>query len=261
MNYEFIEEKPSFSAGKTPVLFVHGMWHGAWCWAEHFLPYFAQKGFHACALSLRGHGKSDGWEDLQKTSLADYVADVEKAVGRFDRQPVIVGHSMGGHVVQKFLESHEAPAGVLMASVPPHGVIPTTMRITLKHPIAVMMTLRLSMFPVVATPELAREAFFSDNIPEAKLKRYFSRIQDDSFRVFIDMLGLNLPRPKRVKAPMLVLGAGNDTIFSRAQVEATARAYGTEAEFFPDMAHDMMLENGWRAVADRIIKWMRGMGL
>jgi hypothetical protein len=37
---------------------------------------------------------------------------------------------------------------------------------------------------------------------------------------------------------------------------ATARAYGTTAVIFPDMAHDMMLESGWHAVADHMITWL-----
>ncbi len=55
---------------------------------------------------------------------------------------------------------------------------------------------------------------------------------------------------------MLVLGAANDMIFSRSEVLATARAYNTAAVIFPDMAHDMMLDTNWKAVADRILDWM-----
>ncbi len=30
---------------------------------------------------------------------------------------------------------------------------------------------------------------------------------------------------------------------------------------FPDMGHDMMLEDGWQAVADRILSWLHEKGL
>ena len=46
-----------------------------------------------------------------------------------------------------------------------------------------------------------------------------------------------------------------------AEVEDTARAYHTPAEVFPDMGHDMMLEPGWQAVAERIDGWLSGQGL
>ena len=50
------------------------------------------------------------------------------------------------------------------------------------------------------------------------------------------MMGLNLPSPKKVNVPLLVLGAESDFMFSRGEIEATARAYKTQAEFFPNMA-------------------------
>ncbi len=258
MKLEVIEKKPSKKLHSTPILFVHGMWHGAWCWAEHFLPYFADHGYRVYALSLRGHGKSEGREKLRWTTVSGYVADVAQVVKELEKPPVLVGHSMGGMIVQKYIETHKCPAAVLMASVPPRGVISTTMRILSRHPLAFLKcNLTFSMLPVVATPQLAQEAFFSADMPEKTVKRYFSKLQDDSFRIYLDMLGLNLPKPKKVKTPVLVLGAADDTIFSVAQIEATARAYGAEMEIFPNMAHDMMLEAGWQAVADRILKWLK----
>jgi hypothetical protein len=68
------------------------------------------------------------------------------------------------------------------------------------------------------------------------------------------MMLFNLPRPSRVKTPMLDVGAANDTIFSPKEFKPSARAYRTQAEIFDDMAHDMTLETGWQRVADRIFK-------
>jgi hypothetical protein len=71
----------------------------------------------------------------------------------------------------------------------------------------------------------------------------------------------NLPKTKRVTTPMLVLGAACDGVFTTEEVHATARAYRTEAEIFPDMGHDMMLAPGWAAVAERIHGWLATQGL
>lgn len=226
------------------------------------MPYFAQYGYAAYALSLRGHGGSEGRERLRWTSLADYVADVVQVVSQMGSQPVLVGHSMGGMIVQKYLESNGAPAAVLLASAPPKGLIPATVRVALRHPLAFMKAnLTLSMFPMVRTPRLAQEAFFSADTPEEKVRSWFARLQDESYRAYLDMMGLSLPRPKRVKTPLLVLGAADDRLISPSEVEATAQTYGVRAEFFPNMAHDMMLEDGWQIVADRILSWLDEQGL
>ena len=29
---------------RPPLVFVHGSYHAAWCFAEHFMPYFAERG-------------------------------------------------------------------------------------------------------------------------------------------------------------------------------------------------------------------------
>jgi len=262
MHIELIKEEPVSDERPTPILFVHGMWHAAWCWAEHFLPYFAHHGYRSYALSLRGHGGSEGREGLRWMSLKDYVSDVDQAASQMERPPVLVGHSMGGMIVQKYLESNLAPAAVMLASAPPKGVLAATMRVFLRHPLIFMKAnLTLSMYPVVSTEALTKEAFFSADMPEQKVREYFSRLQDESYRAYLDMLGLNLPDSKAVKTPMLVLGAARDAIISPLEVEHTARAYDTKAEIFPDMAHDMMLDRGWETVAERILNWLREQGL
>ena len=257
MSLELISKQPRSQARSSPVLFVHGAWHGAWCWAEHFLDYFAQRGYGAHALSLRGHGGSAGHERLRWTRLADYVADIAQVVNRLPSPPVLIGHSLGGGVVQKYLETETLPAGVLLASMPPAGTLGATLRFARRHPLRMIQTnLTFSLYPLINTPQLTHEAFFSASMPEDLVEQYFARMQDEAYRAFLDMLALNLPRPKRVRTPMLVMGAADDMIFSPNEVVATARAYRTDAIIFPDMGHDMMLDTNWQAVADRILDWL-----
>ncbi len=134
MRLETIAKLPSGTAHPTPLLFVHGAWHGAWCWDQHFLDYFARHGFAAHALSLRGHGESEGRNRLRWTRLAEYVEDVARVARVLPRPPVVIGHSMGGAVVQKYLETRAAAAGVLLASVPPSGALPAALRLARRHP-------------------------------------------------------------------------------------------------------------------------------
>jgi len=262
MRLEILAQEPQGPARSTPLLFVHGAWHGAWCWAEYFLPYFSGHGYASYALSLRGHGASEGHARLRRTRIADYVSDVAQAARRLPKSPVLIGHSMGGLIVQKYLEVYSAPAAILLAPVPVRGVAKTTLRIAKHHPLLFLKAnLTLSLYPIIGTPRLARQAFFSADIAMENLERYFPRLQDESYLAFLGMLILELPRPQKVTAPLLVLGAANDTIFYPDEIEATAQAYHTQAEIFPDMAHDMMLEAGWQAVAERILNWLREQNL
>jgi pimeloyl-ACP methyl ester carboxylesterase len=121
MNLEIISKYPIESRHTTPLLFVHGAWHGAWCWKVHLLDFFASHGFSAHALSLRGHGNSAGRGDLRGTRIADFVDDVAEVARQLPKPPVVIGHSMGGLVVQKYLQKYPAPVAVLLAAVPPQS--------------------------------------------------------------------------------------------------------------------------------------------
>ncbi len=247
---------------QSPILFVHGAWHAAWCW-ENFLPYFADRGYAAYAVSLRGHGASAGRDGIRwYSAVHDYVADIAQVIQTFPQPPIVVGHSMGGYVVQKYLETHQAAAGVLMASLPVSGLFGFAVRFGIRHPWPFLKSqLLLNTWHLVETPELAQDAFFSPQMSSAEVDQHFARLQPESFRVELETTLLNLPRPQRVKTPMLVLAAANDRVFSVAEEQATARAYGTEAVIFPDIAHDMMLEPNWQQVADCILDWLQERGL
>jgi hypothetical protein len=260
MPLELLTRTPTDNAKATPLLFVHGAWHGAWCWDEYWLPYFAQKGYCCYAPSLRGHGGSPAVKPMWQNSIADYLSDVESVAAQIEREhgkhPILIGHSMGGFITQKYLEKHSAPAAVLVASLPHFGALPFMTRNNLRHPLALLkaiFTLRLD--PFVNTPALTREEFFSDDVPQADIERYCARLNDESWRMVFDVLALNLPRVSQVKTPLLVIGGEKDAVFHVWEVQRTARAYHTTADIFPQVAHNMMLETRWQLVADHILAW------
>jgi pimeloyl-ACP methyl ester carboxylesterase len=170
---EVLTRQPEADARETPLLFVHGAWHGAWCWGEHFLPYVAAHGYRCYAVSLRGHGASESPRHFRTVRIRDYVDDVAYAAAQMDRPPVVIGHSMGGLVVQKYLERHAAPGGILLASVPPRGVLRTTLNIARKHPLRfARANLTWKLYPLVNTPRIAREMLFSRGLPADRVEAY-----------------------------------------------------------------------------------------
>ena len=82
MDIELISRGENADPKRPALLFIHGGFHGAWCWDEHFLPWFAERGWAAHALSLRGHGASAGEDQIEDWSMADYAADVEGVIDR-----------------------------------------------------------------------------------------------------------------------------------------------------------------------------------
>jgi len=254
---EVIDKGSSSEAHQAPLLFVHGATAGAWYWEENFLDFFADNGYRAVALNLRGHGGSPISKPLNKCTIADYVDDVGSVAATLPATPILIGHSMGGFIVQKYLETRTVPAAVLVSSAPPRSWFRTALWSGRKHPwLAVKAGMTRKFLRVYPTPAHMREVLFCAHTPEPIVERCFARLQEESFRALgLDMYLLNLVRPRRITTPMLVL-EGADIGWGKRPVREIARAYHTEVEFFPNMGHNMMLEPGWPAVAERIDGWL-----
>ena len=244
-------------SSRGPLLFVHGLWHGAWCWDEHFVPWFQARGYDSRAITLRRHDQLHA-RGLRTTRLREYVEDVERAASRMSSPPIVIGHSMGGFVTQMYLSKHVAPAAVLVASVPPSGIMAATLNVARKHPLRLLASnVTMSLYEFVKTPDRARWMFFGPELSDEEVARYQSRLTDDAYFAYLDLLFFSRPRREAVRrTPLLVLGGDRDTAITPNQVAATAKAYGAELAMFPG-AHDLMLDTGWERVAERIDAFIR----
>ncbi len=245
----------------TPLLFIHGAFTAAWCWEEHFLPFFAESGYAAYAVSLSGHGASPGRRHLDSLSINDYVKDVAAVVASLPAPPVLIGHSMGGFVVQKYLEDNEAPGAVLMCAVPPQGLMSAAMGLMFSKP-GLMKDLNQLMGGGPVVLDTLREALFAQPVSVDDLNRYYKLSQPESHRAIWDMSMFGLPRVSRVKrTPLLIQGAEYDHLIPASLVEMTARTYNEEAHIFPGMGHGLMLEHDWKTPARHILAWLKEQGL
>jgi|AntRauTorcE11898_2_1112593.scaffolds.fasta_scaffold05105_2 pimeloyl-ACP methyl ester carboxylesterase len=105
----------------STFVLVHGSWHGAWCW-EKLLPRLRAAGHEAFAVELPAHGSDPA--DASDASFSGYVDRVGAAIDDADAEVILVGHSMGGHVVTQTAEYHpDAVAAVvyLTAFLPADG--------------------------------------------------------------------------------------------------------------------------------------------
>jgi pimeloyl-ACP methyl ester carboxylesterase len=238
------------------VLLVHGAFHGPWCW-DDLARRLTDQGHRVRTVQLRGHDQRAGriWYRIR-----DYVEDVRRAVVELDEPVVLVGHSFGGLVVQKYLERGEAAGAVLMASVPTRGTFLPVCRLGLHHPLLLLkINLLLTLRPLISNPEIVREYFFSPDTSRQTVDQCLARLQDESYPAFLGTIFV-LPKPRRITVPVLVLGAELDRFFTVAEVRRTAAAYRTDAQILPATGHNLMLEATWPDVADRINHWLHAGG-
>ncbi|MDW8419976.1 MAG: alpha/beta fold hydrolase [Chitinophagales bacterium] len=259
MNLEVNYHPAPQRSSATPLLFVHGMAHAAWCWEWEFVPYFNRLGYDCYTMSLRGHGKSEGREHKRWYRIRDYLTDVEAVVASITPKPVLIGHSMGGFIIQKYVLKHQnLPAAITLASVPAGGMWRGSLKIAAHFPWAFLKgNLTMSTAPFSANTRIIRKIAFSPDADEALLENVKNHMEPESYMAYLDMLFLDLHRPQKISIPLLFLYAARDFVVDYPGWKATADGFGAEQQVVPDVAHDMFLDTRWHMTAERIAHWLK----
>ncbi|MEV6301027.1 alpha/beta fold hydrolase [Actinoplanes sp. NPDC051861] len=220
--------------GHPPLLFVPGLGHGAWAYAEHWLGHAAGRGFAAHALTPRPGG-----------DLRAQVHDVVQTAASLPRQTVLIGHGVGALVVSRALSRYPARAAVLVAPV-------------LDGWAALGAALRSNPFgtlPAVFGGRLRLSArqMFGPSLPVEEAAAYLERVDA---RPRAELLGRAAPPAPVGAPPTLVAGSPDDRIVRRGALDKAAAHYGGAPLLFPGMGHDLMLDTGWVEPIDAILDWL-----
>lgn len=231
---------------KETIVFVHGMAHGAWCWEEHFIPYFEKLGYNCVAFDLPGH-EVQGSTRRISYSLGDYVEALHRVVANLEAPPIIIGHSMGGMILQHFLKTGTCKKAVLLGSVPPEGVLAASFRVLLRYP---------GVIPYLISRDLvgAFTRFPKLILNDPALSgRYAPLMCAESFVAY---LGLMLPFHHRTSVPLLVVGGSADGLITVQEFANTAKLYKAKLEIIKGGSHDLMLDKDFEKTAEVIKSWL-----
>ncbi|MBF0427164.1 MAG: alpha/beta hydrolase, partial [Magnetococcales bacterium] len=203
---------------------------------------------------------SPGGERIGWYTLADYASDVEEALRTIAGPTILVGHSLGGAVVQEYMRhtSGKAAGMVLMAAVPPYGLTPSIWRMFFENP-ALWWELAVLMFAGARRvhQRTMREGLFSPGFSDQDFRHFVQEAGNESWVVGMELMGWRpFAPPPGVLPKVLVLGAANDRFVPASEVRLTGAWYGTEAIILPDTAHAIMLEPRWRLAANAIHAWL-----
>lgn len=258
-----------------PLVFVHGSYHAAWCWAEHWLPFFSACGFDCYALSLLGQGESDAPSGSVAGTLQTHASDVADFIQKkVLLPPVLLGHSFGGLIIQYYIanvKNNQAiemesfypklTGAALVCSVPPSGNSGLVWRYLFSKPIAAFkITHSLAAKAFQTSLPLCKETFFSSTMEDQLVLRYQELMRESSRMPLFDLRKLNasLPVPSIPKGSveLLVLGANDDFIVDAEGLRETGRFYGVSPVNVERVAHDIMLDCSWEKGAKVILSWL-----
>jgi pimeloyl-ACP methyl ester carboxylesterase len=241
---------------KPPLLFVHGSYCGAWIWERFFLPAFAKEGWSGAALSLRGHGKSEGIENINAFGVAAFLEDVEEGVKLFDKEPVLIGHSLGGYLIQKFALDHKVRGLALLSSPSLWGLCGPAQHIALNNPLLGVELGKLMTYgPKDVDGDVISKAFFNDPQAAKEMEDLLPLLQKESARLSLEACWPEWRRPKEA-VPTFVLGGDKDAFVPTFDFKYEASFWNGELHILPGVSHGVMLDSCWPAVSKEIMDWL-----
>jgi pimeloyl-ACP methyl ester carboxylesterase len=254
---------------KTPIVFVHGAFCGGWAF-DGFREHFESAGFETHAPNLPHHERGADLEQLAQTGLKDYADAISAYASGLRAPPVLVGHSLGGLVVQLAAATQVAVEGlVLLAPSAPWGVPPTTLDEHGNH-------FGLSLLgdywrrPVPPDYRVARSTTL-DRLSRDDARRSFARFVPESGRAIREAMQWWLDHSMasqapvyRIGAPVLALAGGKDRVNPASTVRRVVSRFPQgQAHFheFEDMSHWLVGEPEAAEVADMTLAWLKARGI
>ncbi|MEA2215930.1 MAG: hypothetical protein QOK19_1491 [Solirubrobacteraceae bacterium] len=254
------------ASGLQPVVFVHGLWLLPNSW-DRWAALFEEAGYVAVspgwpddpATVAEGNANPDLFARKGVGQIADHF---EEVIGGLERKPAIIGHSFGGLLVQILAGRGVAAATVAISPAPFRGVLPL--------PISALK----SAAPVLRNPAnhhravpLTFEQFkfgFANAVGEDEAKElYESFAVPGSGTPIFQAATANLNPWTEVKVdsknpergPLLIVAAEKDNTvppaIANASYEKQKRNEGvTEKVEIPGRGHALVVDGGWRDVAD-----------
>ena len=261
------------ASGKTPVVFIHGLWVLASSW-DNWAGVFEEAGYAAVQPvwpddPLTVEEARANPEVMAKKSLKQITDHTAEVIAALDKKPAVLGHSTGGLMAQMIADRGISAATVAIDPGPFRGVLPVPFS-SLK-----------SAFPVLSNP-LNRSKAVTLTLNQFKYG-WANALSDEEAREIYDryhvaapalplmqMVNANInPRteakldPKNPeRGPLLIIDGEVDhtvpwAIASASYKKQKANEAVTEIRSIPNRGHSLTIDSGWREVCETALEFVK----
>jgi non-heme chloroperoxidase len=274
MEYEAKQVEAANASGRTPIVFVHGLWllPSSWDrWAELF---------EAAGFSTVTAGWPDDPNDVDEANrhpevfahksvkqVADHVRDV---IGELQHRPAVIGHSFGGLLTEILAGRGCSDASVAISPAPHRGVLPLpisalrssspVLRNPANHGRAVPLTYEQFRyaFANAVTEDEAHELYNTFAVPAAGLPLFQAATANLNPWTEVKVKTKNPDR-----GPLLIIAGEQDHTVpwaiskSSYKRERRNRDSVTEIVQMKDRGHALTIDHGWREVANTALEFVQ----
>ena len=262
------------SSGRTPVVFIHGLWLLPSSW-DNWVDFFEENGYA---------GVTPSWPDDPETvqearanpdilakktlkQVADHTAEV---IGRLDKKPAVMGHSTGGLITYMIADRGLSAASVAIDPGPFRGVLPLPLPAlksaspVLRNPLnrGRAITLTFDQFKYGWTNALddeqeARQLYDTYHVaaPGVALMQMANANINPFTEAKVD--------PKNpARGPLLIIDGEKDHTVPWAIANAAYKRQRhnesvTEINKIPNRGHSLTIDSGWREVAQTALDFVK----
>ena len=261
------------ASGKTPVVFVHGLWLLSSSWRA-WRDLFEDQGYATLA---------PGWPDDPETveqAKADPDAFAGKmvrqvtehyaeAIDALDQSPVVIGHSFGGLIAQKLAgESKNAVTVAIdpaqfkgVTALPPAALkaaAPALLRFNhTRHGVTLTWEQFAYGWANALSDEEGRALYEDFHVPASSVPIF--QAATANFNPFAETKVIT---DNHDRGPLLLIAGADDNTVPSAVVENEYRIQQknvghTELTMIPNRGHSLIIDSGWREVADTALAYVR----
>jgi pimeloyl-ACP methyl ester carboxylesterase len=261
------------TTGKTPVVFIHGLWLLPSSW-DNWAGVFEEAGYAPVTpvwpddpdTIEEARANPDVFANKTLDQIADHTAEV---IGKLEKKPAVMGHSTGGLLCQMIAGRGLSAATVAIDPGPFRGVLPLPVSAlksagpVLKNPLnkGRAITLTLDQFKYgwanALSDEEAKQLYETYHVaaPGVALMQMANANVNPWTEAKVDTRN-----PER--GPLLIIDGEKDhTVpwaIANASFKRQQRNEGvTEIKQIPNRGHSLTIDSGWREVADTALAFVK----
>ncbi len=259
---------------KRKIIFIHGLWIHASSW-QPWMNLFNQHGYETLNPAWPGDSATVAEcranpQTIANRGVSEIANGYATVIASLSEPPIVIGHSFGGLIAQVILGRGIAAAGIAIDPAPMKGVW--------QLPLSALK----ASFPVLGNPFNFKKAVsltfdqfmygFANAVPEKEARELYDKwtIPAPCRPLFQAATATFAGSETKVntasttRGPLLITGGEKDHIAPPILGKASAKKYNpsviTEFKLFEGRGHSLIVDHGWKEIAEYSLAWLHKNG-